>query len=297
VYSKRRHSIVVRKHKPHLLDFLQVTPSYFTDTRRRVAGNPSVFSHLSSFFYHSALNYITGTVVTGLAFCAAEDLSMRELSVFDIIGPSMIGPSSSHTAGALRIALMARTMIHGRLRSAHFILYGSFASTGQGHGTDRALAAGILGYKPHDPRIRHSLEKAAESGITLDFVNDTDRSDLHPNTVDIRLEDEGGGVVTVRGESIGGGAAVIRMLNCVEVDFTGEYSTIVVEHRDERGVLAYITGVLSDCGINIARAKLFRQSKGELAYTIIEADEVISDTVIERIRKPDNIYDATLIAF
>ena len=222
---------------------------------------------------------------------------MRELSVFDIIGPSMIGPSSSHTAGALRIARMARTMIHGRLLRARFTLYGSFARTVYGHGTDRALAAGILGYRSDDPRIRYSLEQADEAGIALDFILDPDTPVQHPNTVDIRLEEEEGRVITVRGESIGGGTAAICQLNGVDVDFTGEYCTVVIEHRDERGVLAYITGVLSDCGINIARAKLFRQSKGELAYTIIEADEIISETVVAQIRKPHNIYDATLIAF
>lgn len=220
---------------------------------------------------------------------------MKELSVFDIIGPNMIGPSSSHTAGALKIALLAGKMVKEPIKRVTFILYGSFARTYHGHGTDKALVAGILGYGTEDDRIRDSFHHAKEQGIEYEFLIDLEVKDVHPNTADIIIEDINGKKVSVRGESIGGGAAVIRRINGIEVKFTGEYSTIVIEQKDQKGVLAYITKCLSDCDINIAFTKLFREEKGRIAYTIIEADERISDGVISLIKQSHSIIDATLI--
>lgn len=220
---------------------------------------------------------------------------MKELSVFDIIGPNMIGPSSSHTAGALKIALLAGKMVKEKIKSVTFILYGSFARTYHGHGTDKALVAGILGFGTEDYRIRDSFDYAQKQGIEVKFLTDFEVKDVHPNTADIIIEDVQGKKVMVRGESIGGGAAVIRKINGIDVKFTGEYSTIVIEQKDEKGVLAYITKCLSEYDINIAFTKLFREQKGEIAYTIIEADQSISEEVIQLIEKSDSIIDATLI--
>lgn len=220
---------------------------------------------------------------------------MKELSTFDIIGPCMIGPSSSHTAGALRIALLARKMVKGEIASVTFTLYGSFARTYRGHGTDRALVGGILGFQTEDYRIKDSFRYAEEAGIAYEFIVDKETKVSHPNTVDILLRNRNGDQARIRGESIGGGAAVISGINGVEVSFTGEYSTIVIEQKDERGVLAYIARCLSDHGVNIAFSKLFREEKGETAYTIIEADNEITEAVVEKLEEYPSIWNATLI--
>lgn len=217
------------------------------------------------------------------------------MSVFDIIGPNMIGPSSSHTAGALKIALLAGKMIKGNIKKVTFVLYGSFARTYKGHGTDKALVAGVLGFGTEDPRIRDSFSIAKQRGIAVTFEINIENREVHPNTTDVILEDEEGHVISIRGESIGGGAAVIRQINGVDIKLSGEYSTILIEQKDEKGVLAYITKCLSDCDINIANAKLYREAKGRVAYTIIEADEKISEAVIDLIEDSKHIMSATLI--
>lgn len=221
---------------------------------------------------------------------------MKELSVFDIIGPCMIGPSSSHTAGALRIALLARKLVKGELKKVVFTLYGSFARTYKGHGTDRALVAGILGFQTEDRRIKEAFAYAKEQGLIYEFNVDGETKAEHPNTVDICLEDRKGNQARVRGISIGGGSAVITQINGVEVSFTGEYSTIVIAHKDECGVLAYITKILSDSGVNIAYSKLFREVKGQIAYTIIETDEEITKGMVSELEKSKSIKSAVLIA-
>lgn len=220
---------------------------------------------------------------------------MKELSVFDIIGPNMIGPSSSHTAGALRIALLARKMVKGTIRKVDFVLYGSFARTYRGHGTDKALVAGILGFGTEDYRIRDSFEYAQKAGLEYHFLTNTEKKDIHPNTVAITITDTEGQTTVVVGESIGGGAAVIREINGVEIALSGEYNTILVKQMDKPGVLAHITCCLSDCRINIAFTKLYREKKGEIAYTIIETDEEITDEVIAAIESSDHIISATRI--
>ena len=220
---------------------------------------------------------------------------MKELSVFDIIGPCMIGPSSSHTAGALRIALLAGNLVKDEVKRVTFTLYGSFSRTYRGHGTDRALVAGILGFQTEDSRIRDSFQYAEEAGIEYEFIIDKETKTAHPNTVDIVLQDRGGHTAKVRGESIGGGAAVITQINGIDVSFSGEYSTIVIEQKDECGVLAYITGCLSERQINIAFTKMFREEKGETAYTIIEADQEIPKDVVEALEEYHSIRNAVLI--
>ena len=135
---------------------------------------------------------------------------MREISVFDVIGPNMIGPSSSHTAGALRIALMAKKMTKAPIKKVRFILYGSFAQTYRGHGTDRALLGGILGFDAEDKRIRDSYKLATEAGIDYKFDINTTNRDVHPNTVEIVIDDAEGGRTEIMGESIGGGNALLR---------------------------------------------------------------------------------------
>lgn len=220
---------------------------------------------------------------------------MKTLSVRDIIGPVMIGPSSSHTAGALRIALMTRQMLNAKPREVEFLLYGSFSHTYHGHGTDKALVAGMLGMAPDDERIRHSFELAQQEGLAFAFTPLPDAETRHPNTVDIVVTDEDGTHLTVRGESIGGGAAVISAINGVEVQLTGEHHSIVTEQRDVQGVLAHITACLNAANINIATVRLFRTKKGQTAYTVIETDEELPPALSDAILLNPNITAVNVI--
>ncbi|WP_373215498.1 L-serine ammonia-lyase, iron-sulfur-dependent subunit beta [Ruminococcus sp. 5_1_39BFAA] len=220
---------------------------------------------------------------------------MEFISVFDVIGPNMIGPSSSHTAGAVRIALLAGKMMHHRIVKADFILYKSFAETYRGHGTDRALVGGILGFKTDNPKIRDSLEIAEKQGLAVTFSCNREETDCHPNTVDIAMEDELGYRLTVRGESLGGGKARITRINGVNVVLTGEYSSLLVVHTDYPGVLAHITDVLSSHHVNIAFLRLFRREKGGETYTIIESDDPVSAEAVADINKNQYIRDTIVL--
>lgn len=220
---------------------------------------------------------------------------MSFISVFDVLGPNMIGPSSSHTAGASVIAFLAHKMIAGPLKKVEFILYGSFAKTYRGHGTDRALLGGIMGFSTDDTRIRDSFHIAKERGLEFVFQVDTEETEVHPNTVDIRMTNSAGQVMTVRGESLGGGKVRIVRINQVKVDFTGEYSAIIVIHQDKPGVVAHITRCLSDRNVNIAYMRLFRESKGHTAYTIVESDDKLPVDVAERFRENGNVQDVMIV--
>lgn len=220
---------------------------------------------------------------------------MKTLSIRDIIGPVMIGPSSSHTAGALRIALMARKLLAAEPAQVVFTLYGSFAHTFRGHGTDRALVAGMLGLSPEDERIRDSFKLAEQAGLEFSFVPDAETKTAHPNTVDLLITDRAGEVTRVRGESIGGGAAVICELNGIEVRLSGEYHSIVVKQKDECGVLAHIAACLNTFGINIATTRLFRKRRGDIAYTVMETDDEIPASIAQAIEAHDSIYSVTVV--
>lgn len=217
------------------------------------------------------------------------------ISVFDVLGPNMIGPSSSHTAGAAVISGIVRKLIAPPLKRVEFTLYGSFAKTYRGHGTDRALLGGILGFSPDDLRIRDSFSIAQEQGLEFRFIPDETENDLHPNTVDIRMENSAGHVITARGISVGGGKVKIVRINGVEVDFTGEYNTLIVIHQDTPGVVAHITRILSDHNVNIAFMQLFRESKGHTAYSIIESDGVLPGEIPRQLREIPHIHDVMLV--
>ena len=205
------------------------------------------------------------------------------------------GPSSSHTAGAARIAFLAQKMITPPLKKVEFTLYGSFARTYKGHGTDRALVGGLLGFLPDDERIRDSFEIAAEQGLEYKFIENTVEKDLHPNTVDILLHCEQDTIISLRGESIGGGTALIRRLNGIDSSLTGAYPTIIVHHKDQKGVLAYITTVCSGIDLNIAFMKVYRKAKGDSAYAIIEVDSDINPSITSVLKCHEAIIDATIV--
>ena len=220
---------------------------------------------------------------------------MSLISVFDVIGPNMVGPSSSHTAGAASIAWLAQKMAGGNIKKVHFTLYGSFARTYRGHGTDRALLGGVMGFSTDDLRMKDSFEIAGERGLIFSFsVNETE-TEVHPNTVDIDMVTEDGAEMSVRGESLGGGKVRIVRINGMEVEFTGEYSTLIVRQLDRPGVVAHITRCLSDCDVNIAFMRLFRENKGARAYTIVESDEKIPDSILGKIREHSAVDGIILI--
>ena len=220
---------------------------------------------------------------------------MAFISVFDVLGPNMIGPSSSHTAGTAVIAYLAQKMIQGPITEVEFILYGSFAKTYRGHGTDRALLGGIMGFSTDDTRIRDSFRIAQERGLSYHFVVNETETEIHPNTVDIIMKNAEGKAMSIRGESLGGGKVRITRINGVEVDFTGEYSAIIVVQQDKPGVVAHITKCLSDCNINIAFMRLFRESKGRIAYTIVESDDLLPDNIADKLKQNQNVQDVMVI--
>ena len=220
---------------------------------------------------------------------------MSYISVFDVLGPNMIGPSSSHTAGAAVIAFLAQKMIAPPLKKVNFTLYGSFSKTYHGHGTDRALLGGIMGFGTDDIRIRQSFQIAAERGLVYSFTPCEAKTDVHPNTVDIRMENACGQVMTVRGESLGGGKVRISRINGVSVDFAGDYSTVIVVQQDVPGVVAHITKVLSDSNVNIAFMRLFRESKGHTAYTIVESDGPFPEGIAGPLRNNPHVHDVMIV--
>ena len=220
---------------------------------------------------------------------------MSFISVFDVMGPNMIGPSSSHTAGAARIAFLAQKMIMPPLKKVEFTLYGSFARTYKGHGTDRALLGGIMGFSTDDMRIRNSFDIAREQGIDFSFTPNEAETDVHPNTVDIHMVNDQGQEMTVRGESLGGGKVRIVEINHVKVDFTGEYSAVIVIQKDRPGVVAHVTKVLSDRGVNIAFMRLFRKAKGEIAYTIVESDGRLPEDMAQKLEDNENVQNVMII--
>ena len=217
------------------------------------------------------------------------------MRLFDVLGPVMIGPSSSHTAGAAKIGYTAQKLLGEVPAQADIGLYGSFATTGKGHGTDRALLGGIMGFSADDTRIRDSFAIATERGLAYSFTPNEVETDVHPNTVDIRMENAAGQVMTVRGESLGGGKVRIVRINGVEVDFTGEYNALIVVQKDKPGVVAHITKILSDRSVNIAFMRLFREEKGHTAYTIVESDERLPEGVDQLLLANPNINDVMVV--
>jgi len=214
---------------------------------------------------------------------------MKSYSVFDILGPVMIGPSSSHTAGAARLGKVARLIVGDNIKRVTFYLHGSFAKTYRGHGTDKALVGGILGFDTDDPRIRNSFDIAKKEGIEFEFV-ETDLGDVHPNTVKMKIEMNDDNLHEIMGSSIGGGTIVITEIDGLRLEFTGNYPTLITKHKDRPGIIAEVTNILKDYNVNIAFMKVFRQNRGELASMILETDEIIPKEALERIKPIRDIY-------
>lgn len=216
------------------------------------------------------------------------------MNIFDIIGPVMIGPSSSHTAGAARLGYVARTILGKEPVKAVIQLSGSFAQTYRGHGTDKALIAGILGFPPDDVRIRDSLDHAAQAGLDCQFVCEN-IPNAHPNTARITLTSADGETVTVQGASVGGGNILVDELNGMAVHVTGQNNTLVVLHQDKPGAIAAVTNFMAYSGVNIGSFRLARPQKGGTAVMTIEVDGEISNLLIETLSILPNIIHVVLI--
>ena len=216
------------------------------------------------------------------------------MDVFDIIGPIMIGPSSSHTAGAARIGKYALNILGAKPVKADIYFSGSFAKTYKGHGTDKAIVAGILGMDTDDPGIKYSFETAEHRGLEFAF-HTGEIENAHPNTAFIVLTSESGKTVEVQGASVGGGNIVITKINGTEVEITGKFTTMIVLHRNIPGMISDVTRVLAQNGINIGKSDLRRNPRGGKGVMIIELDSDVPEYVNDEIKEMDNVIDSTLL--
>ncbi len=206
------------------------------------------------------------------------------MGIFDIIGPVMIGPSSSHTAGAARIGRLALEILGEDLASADITLYGSFAKTGRGHGTDKALAAGLLGCLPSSDKIREAIALAARMGIPMHFsFSDEDMG--HPNVASIHAVGKSGRAVTVVGRSLGGGRVLITDIDGYPVEISGEEYTLITHHHDVPGVIAQVCLVLAGHHLNISNMKVFRKGRAGDAVMIIHTDDRVPEHVVDELRR------------
>ncbi len=218
----------------------------------------------------------------------------KRYGVFDIIGPVMIGPSSSHTAGAAKLAKIARGIAGEEPSEVRFYLHGSFSKTYKGHGTDRALVAGILGMDPADDHLRDSLKRAKEKGMKVSF-QEKDLGDVHPNTVMVEMVLAGGKVVSVVGSSIGGGAVEISKIDGDDITFSGNYPTLLITQRDAPGVVANVSRLLYDYGVNIAFMSLFRMQRGKDAMMIFELDQNITPEILKKLSDVECVFKVRFV--
>lgn len=205
------------------------------------------------------------------------------VSLLDIIGPVMVGPSSSHTAGACRLGLLARCLVGGTPEQARVELHGSFARTGEGHGTDKAIVGGLMGFRPDDERLRSALEIAEGEGLDYQFEKTTIADDAHPNTARMTLT-RGERRSVMVGSSLGAGRVLVTEIDGYPVEVTGNYHTIVLVAEDVRGSVARIAGVLADHGLNIATLRLTRKARGGDAFMVIEVDDQPDEPMRDEIR-------------
>lgn len=215
-------------------------------------------------------------------------------SIFDILGPVMVGPSSSHTAGAARIGLISRQLFGKQPKKATVYLHGSFAATGKGHGTDRALIAGLLGMKPDDMRIPDSFAIAKEEG--MDFtIESKDIKGAHPNTALIVMEAEGVKTMKIQAYSIGGGRIRVCKLDGIDVNFSGESNTLIIRNVDEPGRIMDVAAALSLAEINIATMQVFRDKRGGFAVMVVETDQIVPKYAIDALEARTGIVQVKFL--
>lgn len=216
-------------------------------------------------------------------------------SVFDVIGPVMVGPSSSHTAGAVRIGLVAYQLLGEPPTDATILLHGSFAETYRGHGTDRAIVAGLLGLNTDDERIITAFELAAKRGMRFRIESIDLGEEYHMNTAKLRVQGKENSIEVV-GSSIGGGNVVIVEINGFKTDLSGDYNTLLIFHQDKRGVAARVLAALSQFGVNVAFMRLSRKAKGQDAFMAIEVDYIVPPALLQELASFPEINDVRVMS-
>ena len=217
------------------------------------------------------------------------------MNLFDILGPVMVGPSSSHTAGAVRIGRMARRLLGEDMpQMAKITLSGSFAATGRGHGTDRAIVAGLLGMHTDDERIPVSFDIAQQVGMAYVFRN-ANLNGEHPNTAKIELTGKSGKTLSMIASSLGGGRIMVAEMNGLRVSFSGDLPTLIVQNRDQPGYVRDVADILARNSVNIATLNLYRDYPGGSAVMIIETDKTVPDSGIAAIRAMNGITGVTFV--
>jgi len=219
---------------------------------------------------------------------------MSNLSIFDIIGPVMVGPSSSHTAGAVRIGNLAKEIIGEEFNHVKVYLHGSFKETYQGHGTDKAIIGGLLGLQTDNPMIKEAFTLARARNLSYEFLP-IDLDNAHPNTIKLEISNVKGKIINIIASSIGGGSVIINEIDGIKVGVTGELATLLTIHQDKPGIIAKISRVLEDYKLNIAYMKVLREYKGSLATAVIELDEEIDEEILDKIREITEIEEIKLI--
>lgn len=217
------------------------------------------------------------------------------MDIFDIIGPVMVGPSSSHTAGAVRIGYISQKLMGEQIKEANILLYGSFLDTGKGHGTNKAIVAGLLGMQPDDMRIPHSMEIAEKKGIKVTFGKST-LKEAHPNSAQIILTGISGKQLEVVGESLGGSRINIAQIDGITTNFSADYPTLVVHNQDQPGHVSEVTSMLAHKSVNIATMQLYRSNRGGDAVMVLECDQEIPREGIEWLKKVEGITKVTYLS-
>ena len=216
------------------------------------------------------------------------------MNLFDILGPDLVGPSSSHTAGAVRIGLITRRLLGSEPKKADIALAGSFAATGRGHGTDRALAAGLLGMQPDDIRIPDSLHLAQERGMEVHF-REIQLKDAHPNTALLHVTAPDGRELELQASSLGGGRTMVNRLDGIDVNFSGESHTLIVHNLDQPGHVAEVTSMLSHKSVNIATMQLYRDKRGGYAVMVLETDQPIPEESVSWLSHLEGVIKVTYL--
>lgn len=214
------------------------------------------------------------------------------MNLFDIMGPVMVGPSSSHTAGAVKIGYVARKLMAQPITKAEILFYGSFLATGKGHGTQFAIVAGLLGMKPDDENISKSFEIAQKAGMDIRF-GEAQLAEAHPNSVVLKLNGSEGKQLEIIGESIGGAMINIAKIDGLDANFSGDYPTLIVHNIDQPGHVAEVTSMLSHKSVNIAAMQLYRADRGGNAVMIVECDQEIPLDSIKWLERLEGVEKVT----
>ena len=216
------------------------------------------------------------------------------MNIFEILGPVMVGPSSSHTAGAVRIGYVCRKLMGEKIVTADIELYGSFLLTGKGHGTPQAIVAGLLGMTPDDARIPDSFEIAMTQGLKF-TIGEAKLKEAHPNSVLLKLTGESGKELEVIGESLGGSIINIAQIDGLPANISGDYPTLIASNMDVPGMVAKVSKVLFEAEINIAQMHLYRASRGKNSVLIAECDQEIENKTLNDIRDLDGIMKVSYL--